>query len=222
MRNTVTLCSLVDTNALKEPSVSTFRIEASRYKNLHPKNGALGCSETFILFTKLRFPMRSLDFSIDRILAAALWPRDRLSLEQKRVPGNFLSVKSGRCVRLTTSPPSVSRLRIKYGSLDVSVSYGPPQHVTGIALPFTLRHAPESRTRNLDSSRVGNLRCQRIIVHNCYLEISEVSRLTELSGPSIRVTLCHAIPALSLRALHSLRIITWMDALNSLLDHSAA
>jgi hypothetical protein len=79
---------------------------------------------------RVRFPTRPLCFPIAPILPSSritvLGPTPPLTELNTR---NLLGANGRRCVRLTTSPPSVR-------DLDVSERYGPLQTVRGKALPF--------------------------------------------------------------------------------------
>jgi hypothetical protein len=75
-------------------------------------------------------------FSIYLILPAALTPQVDSASSKHEDQEDFWGVKHGQHVRLTTLPPSVSRLSRRCGSLDHSHPYVPSRPITGTALLF--------------------------------------------------------------------------------------
>jgi hypothetical protein len=97
--------------------------------------------------SRVRDPMTQMNFSVYLIIPAALGPRFHLASNRnvyKKQKKCFWEVKWGRCVRLTTLPPSVSRLFTQCGIFNISQIYRSLRPVTGIHLLFMKKWLPTS------------------------------------------------------------------------------
>ena len=82
-----------------------------------------------------------LEWKINSLLAQCTvpeYPWGRISLQKKWVPGGFSGGKCGRCVRLTTLPPSCAVV-MKSGNLNFLEPSGPLQACNGTDLPLPYR-----------------------------------------------------------------------------------
>jgi hypothetical protein len=111
------------------------KIEISNLLNWIVKLGGGGGAQA--RRARVRFPMRLLHFfSLPNPFSCTMTLRLSRLVTETNARKSFWDVKRGLHIRLRTSPPSVIRLSIKCGILDISHPYRPPRPVTRITLLF--------------------------------------------------------------------------------------
>jgi hypothetical protein len=92
--------------------------------------------------SRVRNPMRwisSIYLNFPAALGSGVYSASNRNEHQKNKKC-FGGVERGRCLGLTTLPPSVSRLSRQYGILNISHPYRPSRPVMGIALLYFYIH----------------------------------------------------------------------------------